>query len=348
MNVSKIIHAWYLENKRDLPWRNTREPYIIWLSEIILQQTRVNQGLPYFERFIKRFPTVESLARASQEEIFRLWQGLGYYRRAENLYKTAKIVAFERNGHFPSTYRELLLLPGIGPYTASAIASFAFDEPVPVLDGNVFRVLARITGNDTPVNSHAGKKVFTNLAKSLLDVRNPALHNQAMMEFGALQCVPGRPACNMCPVQKTCVAFQTRQVLKLPVKNPPKKSVKRFLHFLLARNGKKIYIQKRTENDIWKNLYQLPLLETKKKEAIKTVQNKMIKVFGLSSPPVFIKEVKHVLTHRILHIGFWETEEALPAFEAVEWKDIDKFGFPAPLAGFLENARNMTNFENYK
>src|SRR5688500_8386899 len=220
---SDKLVKWYIDNKRLLPWRETTDPYRIWLSEVILQQTRVNQGLPYYKEFIKAYPSIIELARAPEQEVLRLWQGLGYYTRARNLHKCAKSIVERHNGKFPETFDELEKLPGIGHYTAAAIASFSFGQPVAVLDGNVFRILSRIFGIDTPINSPDGKRQFTELANELLSKKDPALHNQAVMEFGALFCTPKHPQCQICPFNTTCIAYTHDLLHVLPVKTPAKK-----------------------------------------------------------------------------------------------------------------------------
>ena len=219
MNFSNSLLLWYLQNKRDLPWRNTTNPYPIWLSEIMLQQTRVAQGLPYFLAFTEAFPTILDLAKADEEQVLKLWQGLGYYSRARNMHKTAQIIAFELGGNFPNNYNDLIKLKGIGEYTAAAIASFAFNEVVPAVDGNVFRVLSRYFNIDTDIASSGAKKEFTALAKELIPNDNPALFNQAIMEFGALQCVPKNPNCESCIFNSSCAALQKKKVAELPVKS---------------------------------------------------------------------------------------------------------------------------------
>ncbi|MEY2629135.1 MAG: Adenine glycosylase, partial [Bacteroidota bacterium] len=233
MNFSKSLIQWYLQNKRDLPWRNTIDPYFIWLSEIMLQQTRVAQGLPYFLRFTEAFPTVFDLAKADEEQVLKLWQGLGYYSRARNLHKTAQQVAFEYNGEFPKSYAELLKLKGIGEYTAAAIASFAYNESVPVVDGNVYRVLSRYFEVETDIASLGAKKEFTQLAAELLPAGEANLFNQAIMEFGALQCVPKNPNCTNCIFSDSCAALQKKKVDQLPVKSKKIKVKTRFFTYLV-------------------------------------------------------------------------------------------------------------------
>ncbi len=259
---------WYDLNKRDLPWRDVRDPYRIWLSEIILQQTRVEQGKAYYQRFLETFPDVMALAQAPARKVFKLWQGLGYYNRAANLMKTAGIIAKQYGGKFPETFDLLKKLPGIGDYTAAAIASFAFDQPCPVTDGNVYRVLSRIFGIETPVHSAAGKKEFTALARKLMANHPPAQFNQALMEFGALNCTPQSPGCSTCIFNTQCYAARSGKQKHFPVKKPKAPMGKRFFYFFvmqLEQNGESyFYLRKRTGQDIWRNLYDFPALETGK------------------------------------------------------------------------------------
>lgn len=253
---------WYPRHRRDLPWRHTQDPYAIWLSEIILQQTRVQQGLPYYERFLSAYPTVQDLASAPEQDVLRLWQGLGYYSRARNMRHTAQQVVQEFGGVFPGTYAELVKLRGIGPYTAAAIASFSFGERVAVLDGNVYRVLARVFGITTDIATPAARKEFQHLANQLISTENPADYNQAIMEFGAIQCTPANPDCLFCPVREQCFAFQHGMVHQLPVKSKAKAARTRFFHYLVLRHGEQVYLRKRVAKDIWHSLYDFWLLET--------------------------------------------------------------------------------------
>ena len=263
MKFSKALVSWYLQNKRDLPWRETTNPYCIWLSEIILQQTRVDQGLAYYLKFVKNFPTVFDLARADEEEILKLWQGLGYYSRARNLHTSAKYIIDELEGVFPTNYKSLLKLKGVGDYTASAIASICFDEPTAVVDGNVYRVLARYFGIATPINSTSGIKEFKKLAQELIDVKNPANHNQAIMEFGARMCKPQNPDCTICPLNDSCIALQKKEVKNLPIKDKKVKVRKRYFNYLVViTSDKKTILRKREGKGIWQNLYEFPLIET--------------------------------------------------------------------------------------
>ncbi len=261
MNIfSGTLLDWYAENKRDLPWRNTTDPYLIWISEIILQQTRVAQGYEYFLRFIKRFPDVVSLAAASEDEVMKYWQGLGYYSRARNLHAAAKSM----KGTFPKTYAEVRALKGVGDYTAAAICSFAYDMPYAVVDGNVYRVLSRYFGIDVPIDSTEGKKTFTALADEVLDKSRPADYNQAIMDFGAVQCTPQSPNCLFCPLSGSCRALSEGKVQQLPVKQHRTKTTNRYFNYIYVRMGAYTLIHKRTEDDIWKNLFELPLVETEK------------------------------------------------------------------------------------
>lgn len=260
---SAALGAWYARHQRALPWRATRDPYAIWLSEIILQQTRVAQGLPYYERFLAAYPTVGVLAAASEDEVLRHWQGLGYYARARNMHATAKLIAGEYGGRFPDSYAGLLQLRGIGPYTAAAVASFAFGERVAVVDGNVFRVLARVFGIADDIARPATRAVFQRLADALIAAApDPAEFNQALMEFGAVQCTPVRPDCLFCPLRESCFAFQNGMVSQLPVKAKAKASPTRHLHYVVLRWGETLYLRKRPGGDIWHGLYDLPNLET--------------------------------------------------------------------------------------
>lgn len=258
-----MLEQWYERHKRNLPWRHTRDPYAIWLSEIILQQTRVAQGKPYYERFLTAYPTVADMARAEERELLRLWQGLGYYSRARNLHQTARYVTDERGGKFPNTFRDLLKMKGIGVYTAAAIASFAFGERVPVVDGNVYRVLARVFGIDEDITTTGAKKTFAELATRLIQFADdPATHNQAIMEFGAIQCTPLSPDCLLCPLQQRCVAYLTGWQHRLPVKAKKAPVRERFFNYLVFTNGKNIALRERTDRDVWQHLYDFYLLET--------------------------------------------------------------------------------------
>src|SRR5579863_1991901 len=307
MNFSDEVTGWYLKNKRQLPWRDTTDAYVIWLSEIILRQTRVEQGMPYFYRFLEKYPDVNSFAAASEDEILRMWQGLGYYSRGRNMLKTAQQVVQLYDGVFPVKYNQLIKLKGIGEYTAAAISSFAANEAKAVVDGNVYRVLARYFGIDEPINSPKGKKLFQGIADEVLNKEHPGLHNQAMMEFGAILCKPKSPDCNICPVREGCYAFTNNKVSQLPKKLKTIKIRDRFFNYLLVTDGYKVLMNKRDDKDIWANMYDLPLIETPSYTApdnvIKLLQTK--ELFGgelriAASFPV----KRHILTHQRIHAQF--------------------------------------------
>lgn len=312
--MSKSVFAsrvldWYDRHKRDLPWRHTRNPYKIWLSEIILQQTRVAQGLPYYKAFVARYSTVKKLAAAPQDEVLRLWQGLGYYSRARNLHACAKKVVKEYNGIFPSSYEELLKLPGIGSYTAAAIASFAYNESVAVVDGNVFRVLARVFGIEHDIASPAGKKFFFTKANELIHKDKPGIFNQAVMEFGALHCTPQNPACGSCPLVRMCVANRQQLQALLPVKLSRIKVRTRYFFYIVIRKGNQLYLRKRAAGDIWNGLYDFYLLEENKAATILQLSKK----YNLkTSTDRVSKEYKHILSHQKLVVQFVEPD-ILPA-----------------------------------
>ncbi len=338
MTFSNILVSWYLINKRDLPWRNTKNPYHIWLSEIMLQQTRVAQGLPYYLAFTTAFPTVFDLANATEEQVLKLWQGLGYYSRARNLHATAKNVAENLNGIFPDNYKDLLKLKGVGEYTAAAIASFANQEAVPVVDGNVFRVLSRYFNVSTDISSATAKKEFTALASELILKDQPAIFNQAIMEFGALQCVPKSPNCTICPLNNSCDAFGFNKVKDLPVKLKKIKVKHRFLHylFLLDENNKTI-VNKRSEKGIWHNLYEFPVIETETElpndAVLQLIENKI----NLAANIVLLESetILHKLTHQHLHIKFWKINQNLSFENGLDYQELNQFPFPIVLHNFI-------------
>lgn len=316
MIFSESLIAWYTQNKRDLPWRNTQNPYFIWLSEIILQQTRVDQGMNYYLKFRKEFPTIQKLSDAEEEKVIKLWQGLGYYSRARNLHATAKHIVQNLNGKFPETHDELIKLKGIGPYTAAAIASMSFNQPCAVVDGNVYRVLARVFGIKTPIDSGSGKKEFQELANELLDKKQPALFNQAIMEFGSTYCKPTNPACPTCIFSSICMAFHKKMVDALPVKAKTTKVRNRYFNYFLIHHNDTILIKKRIGKDIWKNLYDFPLIETSRKlrktELLKTKEWKIL----FKQNPFTINSVskthKHILSHQHIFARFWKIQVTLP------------------------------------
>jgi A/G-specific adenine glycosylase len=307
MNFSDELIQWYLKNKRELPWRNTTDAYVIWLSEIILQQTRVEQGMPYFYRFIEKYPDVRSFAAADESDILNLWQGLGYYSRGRNMLKTARQVVEQFGGKFPVDYERLTGLKGIGEYTAAAISSFAANEARAVVDGNVFRVLARYFGISDPINGTKGKKLFQDIANDLLNKEHPAQHNQAMMEFGAMLCKPKNPDCKICPVRPECYAFNNNATAVLPQKLKKTKIRERFLNYLLITDQDTILMNKRDEKDIWANMYDLPLIETTARlssaEVITLPQ--VNELFGREVKIIDTFPIKkHILTHQHLHVQF--------------------------------------------
>ena len=307
--LQKQLLIWYAKNKRELPWRNTQDPYLIWLSEVILQQTRIQQGLPYYQKFTDKYQTIFELAQAPNEEIMKLWQGLGYYSRARNMHETAKIISFELQGKFPDNYNSLLKLRGIGPYTAAAIASFAFHEAVAVLDGNVYRVLSRLYAITDPIQSGQGKKVFAAIASDFLNKKDPALHNQAMMELGSLVCKPQNPNCLECPFQNKCLARLQNKQEEFPVQEKKRKAKNRYLHYFYFQHKGKTAIFRRVAGDIWQNLFDLPFLEFEElvseeivrgelenRDWIKNGQNEDLKM---------VFQTKHLLTHQHLFATFW-------------------------------------------
>lgn len=343
MEFSKSLIHWYLQNKRDLPWRKTKGAYPVWLSEIMLQQTRVAQGLPYFLRFIEAFPTVQDMANAPEEKVLKLWQGLGYYSRARNLHATAKQVAYDMGGNFPDTYAGLKQLKGVGDYTAAAIASISYGEAVPVVDGNVYRVLARIFGIDTDISSGVAKKQFAQLAASMMPKEQASEFNQAMMEFGALQCVPKSPDCSICIFNRACVAFSTGRVRQLPVKLKKTKVTNRYFNYLVIKDNRNYsVVQKRVSKGIWHNLYEFPLLETDILLSINDTISLIKKYEGLGFTPRSIQLLNkdiiiHKLSHQHLHIRFWELTVDEEVSNAIDIDLLKAYPFPIVLHNFMEN-----------
>lgn len=342
MNFSKVLLQWYLQNKRDLPWRNTTNPYLIWLSEIILQQTRVAQGMPYFLKFTTAFPTVFDLANANEETVLKLWQGLGYYSRARNLHKTAQIVAFEFNGVFPNSYAGLLKLKGIGTYTAAAIASFSYNEAVPVVDGNVFRVLSRYFDVETDISSAGAKNEFVALANELLPKEKANMFNQAIMEFGALHCVPKNPDCANCIFNTSCLALQKKKVSQLPVKLKKLKVTKRYFNYLIySDDDNNTIIQKRTDKGIWHNLYEFPLVETTvaelDDEIIFLIKNRIEVSNAISNITLVNSEpIIHKLSHQHLTIKFWKIDVKGTIPNGIDSNLAKTFPFPIVIYNFIE------------
>ncbi|WP_018341613.1 A/G-specific adenine glycosylase [Cytophaga aurantiaca] len=314
---SKELINWYLRNKRELPWRETVDPYPIWLSEIILQQTRVQQGLPYYFSFLKHFPTVNDLANASEKQILSLWQGLGYYSRARNLHKTAQLVVSDYAGSFPDTYINLLKLKGVGPYTAAAIASFAFKEQVAVVDGNVYRVLTRIFGIYEDITLNTTKKVIAELAQKLVPQKLPDIYNQAIMEFGAMHCTPANPNCSTCPFARSCVANAAGDQKILPIKTKAKAKQERFFNYFMVRCGDEVLMKERGSNDIWQGLFEFLLFETKKKTSFSGIL-KIVPLIPEKNIQAEYGPYKHILSHQILHATFYSVEVTKKQFAAIK------------------------------
>ncbi|MFB9841354.1 A/G-specific adenine glycosylase [Mucilaginibacter ginsenosidivorans] len=350
MDFSAELVQWYQKNKRALPWRDTANAYVIWLSEIILQQTRVEQGMPYFYRFLEKYPDVISFAAAHEDEILKLWQGLGYYSRGRNMLKTARQVVGQYGGEFPVAYTELIKLKGIGGYTAAAISSFSSDEPRAVVDGNVYRVLARYFGIEEPINSNKGKKLFQQVADEVLDKDHAGLHNQAVMEFGAMLCKPKNPDCAVCPLRNGCYALQHNKVSILPQKLKTVKIRERFFNYFLITDGDTLLMNKRGEEDIWANMYDLPLIETAGYLTPQEIMNmpataaafgKNIVMVGASRPK------KHILTHQHIHAQFIQIE---PAGGEIKYqsgwlrtgiKNLKNMAMPKIIFLFLNNFFNL-------
>lgn len=341
MRFSIDLIEWYKKNKRDLPWRKTNDPYTIWLSEIILQQTRVDQGLSYYYKFIENYPTVNDLAKAPEDEVLKHWQGLGYYSRARNLHFTAKLITNQYKGKFPDNYKSILALKGVGEYTAAAISSFSYNQPYPVIDGNVYRVLSRVFGIEEAIDSTNGKKTFKALAEELIDKKNPATYNQAIMEFGALQCTPKKPKCESCIFNLECFALKNKMIEVLPKKEKKIKQTTRFFNYLVIHDGDYIYLKQRTGKDIWKGLYDFPLIETKKElkqnSEVKTcLSNPKLKIISQTEP------TKHILSHQKIYATFWKLEiNKLLAIKSdyikIKLKEINNYPVPKLIENYIKS-----------
>lgn len=345
MKFSNILVHWYLHNKRDLPWRKTSNPYYIWLSEIILQQTRVDQGMAYYFKFIEHFPSVFALASASEEQVLKLWQGLGYYSRARNLHFSAKYVVNELNGNFPTTYKGMLQLKGVGDYTASAVASICFNEPTAVVDGNVYRTLSRYFGIETAINSSKGIKDFKQVAQELIDVKNSGTHNQAVMEFGARMCKPQNPDCEICPLNSSCFAFANNKVKELPVKDKKVKITKRYFNYLVieAEDDKTILIKR--EKGIWLNLYEFPLIESDlvidEKELIEYDYFKELFNSLNVSIQLFNKQVViHKLSHQHIYTNFWIVKCDNSSKFNCDWTSVHNYPVSTLVNNFLKQYKS--------
>ena len=335
-----------------MPWRDTQDPYLIWLAEIILQQTRVVQGLPYYKRFVENFPTIEDLAKAEEEFVLRLWQGLGYYTRARNLHKCARVVVSEYNGSFPTTMDELLKLPGIGRYTAAAISSTAFGEPVPVVDGNVYRLLSRYFADETDISTSGAYQHFYQIANELIDKNDPGTFNQAMMEMGAVQCLPKNPHCETCVLQESCIANKNKLQNQLPVKTRKVKTKTRHLYYLVFKMGNKILMRERKARDIWQGLFEFTLVENSSAINFEELEHPLLKkTKGLKLKVELVdKKVKHVLTHQHLNVNFaiihlddgQEVSDKL-SIDGHQWysmQDVEKLPKPILISNFLDTYLN--------
>jgi A/G-specific adenine glycosylase len=348
MSFGEEIIKWYEVNKRDLPWRQTRNPYLIWLSEIILQQTRIEQGLSYYYLFAEKFPEVKSLASAKEDDVLKLWQGLGYYSRARNLHAASKQIMKEHGGNFPDDYDSIRALKGVGEYTAAAISSFAYDLKYPVVDGNVFRLLSRYFGIKTPIDSSSGRKEFTSLAAELMEGFPPAIFNQAIMEFGSKQCKPSNPLCESCPLNIGCFSFKNKSISQFPVKKNKVKLRKRYFNYLVIRNEESFYIRQRKGKDIWQGLHDFPLIETNKNtnenvlfrsaELKKIFTSGKLKVINVS------EEYKHILSHQTIHAKFYELSVDKKKFNEPpsEWKKVNpktvkKYAIPRLIERYLDS-----------
>lgn len=344
MSFSNLLIQWYLQNQRDLPWRNSKNPYKVWLSEIILQQTRVAQGLPYFESFLNAFPTIFDLANASEQEVLKLWQGLGYYSRARNLHSTAKMIVEECNGEFPNTFDGLKKLKGVGDYTAAAIGSFCFNIPVPVVDGNVYRVLSRYYGIQTDIASSKAFKEFFDLSKSLIDENQPDIYNQAIMEFGALYCVPQNPNCEACIFSSSCVAKQKSLVKELPLKSKKVKVKNRYFHYLIFKDSQNHFkINQRLKKDIWQHLYEFDLIESDREESIQWVESKAKEIFNvpwLDFYQINQHTIQHKLTHQNLFISIYLIQISEIRNSFMSFDDMMLHPFPIVLGDFIFKNKN--------
>jgi len=342
MNFLKKLINWYTVNKRDLPWRNTTNPYYIWLSEIILQQTQVAQGTPYYHAFTRQFPTVYDLANANEEEVLKLWQGLGYYSRARNLHWSAKYIVKELDGVFPDTYKDILKLKGVGDYTASAIASICFNEVTAVVDGNVYRALSRIFGIETPINSTSGQKEFKVLAQQLIDNKQPAIFNQAIMEFGARQCKPKNPDCSICPFKASCLALKENKIDELPVKLKKTKVTNKYFNFIvIISKNEKTVIEQRKGSGIWQNLYQFPLIETEKSSTYNNIKSMIESLDVLEDMNFDIHlyndtDIVHKLSHQHLHTKFWIVSVDKSIENGIDISSIEDYPVPILIGNFID------------
>lgn len=349
-SFTQILMDWHrYQNDREMPWKGEKKPYRIWLSEIILQQTRVEQGMGYYHRFIEQYPTIQDLAKAPDQQVFKLWEGLGYYNRCRNLLYTAREIVHQRNGLFPDTYEALLGLKGVGPYTAAAIASFAYNLPYAVVDGNVFRVLARYMGVDTPTDSTEGKKIFHDLAYQMLDKREPALYNQAIMDFGATVCKPMSPLCAACPLQNGCAALSTGKVNQLPVKEKTLQRRTRYFNYFILEYRQKIWVQQRTAKDIWQQLFEFYLVETEKQVRWdhSLIQNWLRDQLNIHEPVIgkIAEPLVQQLTHQQIKGQFihLQLKQKPTSLKGGDWKtmtQIQELAFPKLITSYLPQLKS--------
>lgn len=341
--TKQLVNWHHTDNNRDLPWKSEKDPYKIWLSEIILQQTRAQQGLPYYLNFIKAYPTIKKLASAADEEVFRIWQGLGYYNRCRNMLATARYITNELKTKFPADYESILSLKGIGPYTAAAISSFAYGLPYAVVDGNVYRVLARYFGIELSSDSAEGKKLFQDLAQELLYKPDSAAYNQAIMDLGATICTPKKAACDNCPLQKQCVAYKQDIIELLPVRTKKTTIKNRYFNYILLKYGNKIWLHQRLGKDIWQNLHEPLLIETDSATELKELlKTDICKKLYLKNKPVLVASFTQKLSHQTIYSSFYEAyvanmKQPLPEDgKWVEANQLKKLAFPKTIVSFLE------------
>lgn len=350
MTIANLICDWYSRHKRTLPWRETSEPYLIWVSEIIMQQTRIEQGLPYYQRFITLFPDVTALAQASEDEVLHAWQGLGYYSRARNMHETAKQIVKRYNRRFPGSYSELLKLKGIGEYTAAAIASICFNEQVAAIDGNVNRVISRLFDISLPIDKTDGRKQIWEISAELIPKKNPSDYNQAMMDLGAGICTPKNPACSECPLISKCLAYKNKTVNSRPVKTTKTIQKSRYFNYLVFIYQNTTWIHKRIGNDIWKGLFEFPMIETTEKQGIiELFKSELLHTLNIQQPVNQIKITDmetHVLSHQLIHSRFiqiWlSTPLYSPQFIKIRFSELSNYAFPK----LIDNYINHNGSEN--
>ena len=341
MNFSSKLHKWYQENKRELPWRQTKDPYKIWISEVILQQTRVSQGLPYYLKILKKYPSLKHLSLASEEEILFLWQGLGYYKRAIYLLESAKKIVHTNNGNFPNTFVDILKIKGVGDYTASAISSICFGEKEVVVDGNVYRFASRLFGINKDIKLKSTIIFFKKKLKTLMNNLNPGDFNQALMEFGAIQCVPQKPLCRSCIFKLECDAYSMGDVISFPPKKIRIPKKQRYLNYIVMISNKKLFFKKRVKSDIWKNLYEFPLFEGEYSNLDQIVNKKEFIMLKnkLKKPTKFLKLVtaKHILSHQKLNIKFWVFTSQGHTNNLRSFNEIINLPKPVVISDFINN-----------